>query len=293
MVLIEQRRAGRTRLGGAQVPVDDPHVRPVARHRGAEVAGRLRCGVFEADTLLIRIGMVDADGRRGLRPAAVPAGKGDLPGRIGILVQFHECEIGRGIGRPEIRTGLKLAQGTVARAAAGRAAHRPARAVFVVPVHHQGCGIARVHAAVIGRHEIRRQVLRGVVHHEPRAERAAARGNDAHRGNLRPPVVAFRADHVHVARPGPKIVIQARHDFPEAAVADVDRAEFQVHPVDLRGGNGHFHHDVVRQHNRRPQFPVRLVVRVGERPHDLHPVRGIHHQSAAGRHSVSSEPEVE
>ena len=194
VVLVEQRRAGGAALGGAHVPVDHPLVGPVAGNRRAEVAGRRRGLVLEADPLLVDAGVVDRHGGRGVGAAAVPAGEGDAPGRIRVLVQLDQGEVGRTVLGAEERAALPVGQRAVGRAAAGRG--------LVVPVDHQRGGVVRADAAVVGGHEVGRLVLAGVVDHEAGAEQAAAGGDHADRGDLVPPAVTLGTDHVDVAGTG-------------------------------------------------------------------------------------------
>ena len=140
----------------------------------------------------------------------------------------------------------------------------------------------------MGGHEVRRLVLRGVVHHEPRAERRAPGGDHADSRNLVPPAVGARANHVNLARAG----LVARQ-LAETAVTDVDRRQLQGQLLLKRARNRDLHDDVVREYRRRPELPVVGVVEIRVRLQRIAPIGGIDPELPAGRHVVGAEPEIQ
>ena len=301
---IVDRRARRARLGHSRHregpgrigrPMH-PEVRAVAgggRRRRAPAA-RNHVGQRVGDAFLVVVGMVNA--RAGGQPGtdhiagvAVPAGPEVIERADRGIVELDQRHVGSGARGAEERAGVKLGElpisGLAALGAPGRAAER----ILVVPEGHQRRRVARVDAAVIGRHEVHLVIVGGVVDQRSGAEGRATGRDIGDRAHLAAPrIVRVEAFDVEVAAAG------LGRFGAESAIAQVDRAEKEIDLSPPAGGNGDLDDHVAGAHQRHPELAVVLVVGGGERAARVQRVEGrIDHQLAARRHEVAGEAEVD
>ena len=120
---------------------------------------------------------MDTNGGCRVTRGSIPTEKGHPKERIGIVIEFHQREVGIHIPGSMDRTRVEvLKQNAVTGCAAGGAAGRATDGIFVVLERDERGIIDGRQATMIGRHEVRGSVLRCVVDEETGAESDAIDG---------------------------------------------------------------------------------------------------------------------
>ena len=198
--------------------------------------------------------------------AAIPAVPVYFCGGRRRRIQLHQGEIGRLIGRQQLRAaGLRDRLISGHRCAAVGTADAAADRAFVFPVHDQAGCVALRRNAVIGRAQVRHMIVAHVVE-QLAGTKAAVEHDHGFRVDLAAPGIALRADRIDIATAAADARIGKRLGSEDIAVAHVHGAKIDLQKRFHRLRQQHFDQGIVAVQQRRPELAGARIVAVAIRP---------------------------